>query len=540
MSEFVAELKDGYEPDPDENVFASVWKQYERVIIESLVTSFGLDFIIKDQVGGDVDTIHNVRNLKDENGNPVFKNSDNKAAYDNRGAYDNIEYHKDSRYRSIVNKAKKDFNETGEKIDDTYVPGNKLIPNRNKSISSGQQAQLDHVQSAEEIHNDPGRVLAGIDGKDLANNPDNLKFTNAALNNNMRDKTVDEYIKWCEDNPDKVNWGGKKGEPLPDEVKEQLIKEYNEAKKKNDAKINHAYYTSKKFMKDAGIAAAKKGAQMGIREALGFVFMEIWFSCKEELQALPADKSMADMFNAVGNGIKKGLANARIKYKELLKKAEEGATAGGLSSLTTTMCNIFFTTAKNLGKVIRNLYASIVQAGNVLLFNPDNLMFGDRIKTASVIMATGASVLLGTIVSEAIRNTPVGKIPVVGAIVCSFAASFVSGLTSCTLLVFLDKSKFMNDVINAMNRIPTEVNNYKEIADQMEKIAANLANIDYESFKMEVSAYQKYTDSIFKTTNDDELNSVLLSAYKEFDIKIPWEGDFESFMGNKNNRLVFE
>ena len=31
--------------------------------------------------------------------------------------------------------------------------------------------------SAHEIHEDPGRVLAGLDGRDLANSPDNLKFT---------------------------------------------------------------------------------------------------------------------------------------------------------------------------------------------------------------------------------------------------------------------------------------------------------------------------------------------------------------------------
>ncbi len=539
MDAFIAGVKNGFEPDPEENIFASVWKQYERVIIESLVVSFGLDFI-KDQVGGDVDTVHNVRNLKDSDGNIIYKNKNNELDYKNREKYDTNAYHKDSRYSSIVRKAKKEFVESGKKMDDAYVPGNKIVPYRNKNIPLGQQAQLDHVQSAEEIHNDPGRILAGIDGKELANNPDNLRFTNAALNNNMKEKSIDEYIEWCEKNPDQVKWGGKEGEPLPDEVKEQLIKEYNEAKKKNDEKINRAYYTSKKFIKDAGVAAAKKSAQMGVRQALGFVFMEIWFTCKEELQALPNDKSMGDMFNAVGEGIRKGFKNARLKYKELIQKVEEGATAGVLSSLTTTLCNIFFTTAKNLGKVIRNLYASIVQAGNVLLFNPNNLLFGDRIKTASVIMATGASVLLGTLVSETINQTPVGKIPVVGAIVCSFAASLVSGLTSCTLLVFLDKSKFMNDVIDAMNKIPTEVNNYKEIADQMEKLAANLANIDYEKFKREASEYQKFTDSIIKSKDDNELNGVLLAAYKEFDIKIPWEGDFDSFMGNKNNRLVFE
>ena len=36
---------------------------------------------------------------------------------------------------------------------------------------------LDHVVSAKEIHNDGGRILAGIEGVDLANTKTNLALT---------------------------------------------------------------------------------------------------------------------------------------------------------------------------------------------------------------------------------------------------------------------------------------------------------------------------------------------------------------------------
>lgn len=60
LSAFVAELNKGVSPEPEENVFSSIWNEYERVIMQSLVTAFGLDFLVHDQHGGDVDTIHNV------------------------------------------------------------------------------------------------------------------------------------------------------------------------------------------------------------------------------------------------------------------------------------------------------------------------------------------------------------------------------------------------------------------------------------------------------------------------------------------------
>ena len=48
---------------PEENVFNSIWKQYERVILESILSAFLLDFMITDQHGGDVDTINNVHKI---------------------------------------------------------------------------------------------------------------------------------------------------------------------------------------------------------------------------------------------------------------------------------------------------------------------------------------------------------------------------------------------------------------------------------------------------------------------------------------------
>jgi hypothetical protein len=191
-------------------------------------------------------------------------------------------------------------------------------------------------------------------------------------------------------------------------------------------------------------------------------------------------------------------------------------------------------------KCIRQIYVSVVEAGRVLLFNPENLMFGDRIKTSAVILATGSSVLLGTAVGELISKTPIAAIPGVGSVVQVFCSSLVSGLISCTLLVFLDRSKFMNRVIDALNRIPSEVNNYKEIADALEILAAKLENLDIAKFRVETEKYRTIAIKIGNAEGEEELNDLLLSAYKVFDIKIPWEGDFDSFMSNKSNRLVFE
>lgn len=539
MESYIVELKEGISPDLTENVFTSIWNEYERVIVKSLITSFGLDFLVHDQHGGDVDTIHNVREIgKDEK--MIYKNSQNQINYDNREMYDNAAYHSDKRYRQIVKNAKDRFNENGTMIEDAYVQGQHLIPKRAKTIPREQQAQLDHVIATEKIHNDPGRLLAGLDGKTLANCKENLRFTNASLNRDMSNKSIDEYIQYCKDNPDKINWNGNKGEPLPKEVESQLKREYNRAKKDYNAKLEKAYYTSQGFLNDTAKAAGNRGIEMGLRQSIGLIFVEIWMASKEELQAVHPGSDLKTMLESIGRGIKKGTENARLKYKELMVKFGEGFFSGAIASLTTTLCNIFFTTARNLVKCIRQIYASVIEAGNVLLFNPNNLMFGDRIKTATVIIATGASVLVGTVVGELIGETPIAQIPGIGGVVGTFCSTLVSGLLSCTLLVFLDRSRFMNLVIDILNRVPSEANNYKEIADTFEIIAAKLEQLDITKFREDTQRYKIIAMKIECAETEEEVNELLLSVYKTSDIKIPWKGDFDSFMSKKENHLVFE
>lgn len=545
LSSFIAELNSGFSPDPEENVFSSIWNEYERVIMQSLIASFGLDFLVHDQHGGDVDTIHSVREIGKDT-KMTYKNAQNQADYANRGGYNTYEYHQDPRYIAI-NKKVSESKKNGTLTDD-YT---------GQTVAQNANIDLDHVISAKEIHDDPGHVLAGLNGTDLANCDDNLKPTDRSINRSMQAKDMEDYLqKWEAEQPQRQSRISKlksKGS-LSDKESKELAKlekleqidpdkmrvENKKARDAYEAKLAKAYYTSPKFLKDTAVAAGNRGIEMGMRQAMGFVFVEIWVSSKEEIQALQPGKDLKDMLEAVVSGVKKGVENAKVKYKEVLAEFGEGFLSGALASLTTTICNIFFATAKNLVKCIRQIYASVVEAGKILLFNPDNLMFGDRIKTSTIILATGASVLVGTAVGELIQKTPMAGIPGVGSFVAAFCSSLVSGLISCTLLIFLDRSMFMNKIVSALNRIPSEVNNYKEIADALERLAAKLENLDISQFRAETEKYRNIAAKIGTAESEQELNELLFSAYKVFGIKIPWEDDFDTFMGNKSNHLVFE
>lgn len=543
----------GFYPELEENVMESIFKQYERVIIESLITSFGLDFLVRDQHGGDVDTIHNVRQI-DKDKDMTYKNVLNKRAYDNQESYSKhlkSKYDSDPRFTSI-NKEFKSQKIEGT-LKDAYT--GETIP-RNGNID------LDHVISTKEIHEDRGRVLAGISGFDLANTKENLKPTDRSINRSMKEKSIEEYCKWLDDNEPKRAAQLKKLREKPKsdltdkeratlhKYEQQALINQDEmknvdktARKSYESKISNTYYTSPQFARDVAFSAGNVGVRMGLRQVLGFVFTEVWFTVKEEFDNLDGSFDFAELLNSIGNGIKRGFENAKEKYKELLAKFTDGVVAGALSSISTTLCNIFFTTAKNVVKIIRQTYASLVQVGKVLFINPDSLEFGERMRAIVKILATGASIVVGTTVSEAIGKTPIGTMPVVGDIVQTFCGTLVTGVMSCSLLYFFDRSELMNKLVNKLNDLHTfssEVNYFYRQAEYFERYAAELMSIDIKKFKEETELYYSFALEIENTTSEAELNIKLKNILNKIGVKIPWEGDFDSFMSNKSAVLVFE
>lgn len=541
-----------FDPNPAEPVMESIFHQYERVLVESLISSFGLDFLIQDRHGGDVDTIYNVRQIgQDEQ--MTYKNSKNEQDYKNRGVYNSAEYHKHANYIA-KNKEVSEQRKAGILVD-SYT-GN--------VIASNGKSDLDHVISAKEIHDDRGRCLAGLVGADLANSPENLQPTDRSINRSMKEKSIDEYTEWLKASEaqrtaeiqklkskpaseltDKERAKLNKLEKLSSVDPERMKAADSRARKDNEAKIFKAYYTSSGFAKDVTYAAGRVGVQMGARQVLGFVFAEMWFSVKDEFQSIQGHFDLGEFFKALGRGIKLGFERAKDKYAELFSKFMSGAVAGALSSLTTTLCNIFFTTAKNVVRIIRQSYTSFVEAGKVLFINPDNYTFGERMKAVVKILATGASVVAGVMISDLIGKTPIAAVPVLGDIVQAFCGTFVSGILSCTFLYFLDRSELMNKLFKALDglhTIETEISYYRQQAAYFEQYAAKLMDIDIEQFQKEVSLYGNIAYALEGAQTEKELNLALKRALDSLDIVIPWReyGSFDNFMSDSSACLVFE
>ena len=515
---------------PAESIFSQMWNAYRSIILRSIVTSFGLDFIVRDQTGGDVDTIHNVRKIgQDEL--MGYKNSSNEAAYNNRPDYDAKSYHAGGNFQQTKHKARDTWQETYKDIDDQYQSGKIGFYGHTNAVSPDKKAELDHIVECKSIHDDRGRVLSGLSGQALADDPVNFAWTNKSLNASMGAWAKNKNERYrkehgCDAPMEMVDIKAYVNEhpELDSQTKANLLAHYEKAKKAYDAKINRAYYTSKSFFRDTTFAAVKTGVMMSLRQVLGLVFSEIWFSVKDVIKE--GRKTGESLFRCIGEGVKQGLANAKSRYKELMDRFLNGAIAGALSSLTTTLCNIFFTTAKSLVRILRQSWASLVSATKVLLFNPDCLPLGERVRAAAKILATGASVVAGTMVSELISKTGIGMIPIVGSIVQTFCGTLITGIMSCSLLYILDNNKAINWIVSILNKIPTVENvvmYYREQARLLEIYCADLFSIDLETFKKEIETIHDAIESLSANMSFDALNITLQKIYNKLGLELPWQ-----------------
>jgi len=460
----------------------------------------------------------------------TYKNQDNAFDYANRGEYNGVDYHKDTRFREVKHEKRQEYFENGNKdfTDDYTGKQNLGFLGKSKNAPTDKNANLDHIISAKSIHDDPGRVLAGIDGKDLANSKDNFAWTNEKLNKSMGADEIPDYIA---------------AHPELDEVtRKNMLDHYNRAKKAYDAKINRAYYTSEKFWKDTSTAAAKLGLSMGLRQALGLVFTEIWFTVKNAI--IECRKDGEALFKAIANAVKKGLQNAKKKFREIWDKFIEGAVSGILSSLVTTLANMFFTTAKNIIKIIRESFASLSQATKILFINPDEYPLGDRFVAAAKVLATGASVVAGTMVGELIAKALSAGIPIVSDVLPTFCNVLVTGIMSCSFLYLLDHNELIKKAIKILNNLPS-IDNFnaslKRQGELLGRYLAELMKIDFDLLKKQEECFSLASKQLDACKTYEETNACLHSIYKRLNLNLPWNGyaDFDSFMNDSKSILSF-
>ena len=80
----------------------------------------------------------------------------------------------------------------------------------------------------------------------------------------------------------------------------------------------------------------------------------------------------------------------------------------------------------------------------------------------------------------------------------------------------------------------------KRVDDAINEYISELKNYDVAGFELEIQRYNEFAEELNCVTSQEDLNMFLLNTYKDFELSLPWKGDFDEFMSDPSNQLIFE
>lgn len=523
-------------------------KELEKTVVHSLTTSFGLDFLLfKDKKGGDVDTIHNVRK-------EIYATDKEKEIYENIGKYDREEFGF-NKNENFINQGRIDskLQRKGELIDG--YTGNLLL---NKK----RERHLDHIISAKEIHDDPGRTLAELDSVKLASHKSNLQSTHASINTSKSSLSVNDFLeklperieksqkeliryqedleKILKDTPTQKDNARKLESKIKNtktRIKQLQSIDINKMRKKDEEarnlyniQINKSYYTSSKFLQQTVSTSGIAGLKMGTRQMLGLVLAEVWFELREQIPLI-FEKSKKNFkleyfIESVEKTLKGIWHRIQVRFQDFLIGFKEGVFSGVFASATTTLFNIFATTQKAAIKIIREMWGQLVKAIKLVVFNPDQLSFVDLSKAVVAVLSAGVAAVVGYMIYADLL--PLCSFPF-GSELVAFIGAFVTGIVTLGLNYFLLHSEMATkawDFVESIMPHAGTVKKFQEINSELDRYLTELGCIE---FNLNSDELVDFSRALSACNNEMERGIILKDQIAKRGIELPYE------MGNSTS-----
>lgn len=438
----------------DRHKFDTTVGSLKSSLLHTIAGPFGVGRIVSafDRPGGNVDTVHGVRN-------GVYVTQEEAERFENRGAYDTDEHHKHPTYKQVNNETIESLKK-GTLVDSYTGERFKLSDKEDSRL----KPSLDHKIAAKTVHNDPGRVLAEIDSAELSNIRENLTPTRHSINSSIKDLTAEQYgqrlqaqsaarqarLKELSDKrdewTDKERGEFKKLEAI-DKVDPKLMSEHeDQARKAIDSTINETYYGGDKFKIKLAGTSLVEGGKMGFQQAMGEALVEFFAAVFDEMRDLQRNGATETAFLREAQ-VRFGRVAKRVasKWERLLSAFAGGFLSGLLSNLVTTLINVFVTTGKRLVRVIREGFLSLLRAIKLLVLRPEEMSPRQALHEASKIMV-GAGIVIGGIALEEIVAKHIALVPGLGVIAEPLTAAIVGSLTAIATAVavyFIDKADLL-------------------------------------------------------------------------------------------------
>ncbi|RIJ63762.1 hypothetical protein [Rummeliibacillus sp. POC4] len=462
-------------PEESPKMTAELLEQYKEIVITTMLQQFGLRNLVDLKDGGNVTTLHNARNN-------VFANQEDERRFKN--PY-NKETRKNIYEKDFSKNRKKEFQEN-KHIYDGYT---------GKELKKDGRAHKDHIISAATIHkNDEARLYMSDEQRgSMAVDQKNLTWAEGSMN---QSKGEHDLMEWMEStsskhsdvkNKDRFN------------IDEQMAKDkYNTAKQHVEKSIKDAkkaYY--KKNIKETGI---RQGKQMAMRQAIGIFLYEFQNAFFSEMSTYFKQFNTFESNTERMNAFKQACQNVKKRALSLqsLKKVfvgyTEGFISGFVSNLMTVIINTFFTTSKNIVKILTEGTNSLIQAIRMIIAPPNNMTRKQAIYEGSKVIVAAVITSVGVIITEAFINYLMTVIPLApfASLIGGILGGGLTGIVSVTVIYAMD--------------------NFRSI---IQKVKLKMKETAYYTVVPVEVLKEKYTEAISEI--DDAYKDVLQKIYNEYE-----------------------
>ena len=306
----------------------------------------------------------------------------------------------------------------------------------NEADSSGDMTRdttktinVDHVNSVKSLYEDDkmalygGATEEGFDQtmRDVANNPANFAVCDEHANKSMKDK---DTLEAAENDPE-LNMD-------PEKVKTKKA-EADAAKNKYLFK-NAIGEKSKEFVVGISKSTLAATGKMLVGQAMKIAVSETFVEFQH--------KSEENILDRIKRIISKILKRAKLELSHTWQDIKKFAVNNAISEIVNLILNYFVSTVKNVFKLIRCLFGSIVSAFKIIF--DSSRPWEDRLFEALKIVSAGIAMATGTMLNELIAKTIATNIPFLAGFASDIAAvisGLISSILSALVLMSFDRYK---------------------------------------------------------------------------------------------------
>lgn len=355
------------------------------------------------------------------------------------------EFREDSkRFKFSFEKAKKSFKDSKRNPDGSYNNdyNDTIVYDQNdprtykQPDSSGDMVRdttktinVDHVNSVKKNYEDDKVALYGgatperFDQtmREVSNNEANFAISDEHANKSMKDK---DTLEVAETRPD-LNMN-------PEKVKAKQVEADNA---KNKILFKHS-------IKEKGVDLAKgigKSTLAATGKMLVGKAMKIAVS---ETVVEFQQKSEEKLLDRVKRVIKNIIERAKSELGNIWREIKNFAINNAVSEIVNLILNYFVSTVKNVFKLIRCLFGSIISAFKIIL--DSSKPWEERLFEALKIISAGLAMATGTMLNELITKAIETYIPFLAAFAGDIAAvvsGLISSILSALVLMSFDRYK---------------------------------------------------------------------------------------------------